>query len=71
MNDYALNNVNVQKLIHSTDLHFDVFINEEFWADSFLLFAYKFKAPIVTICEFCTICMNTFIFIINSNLRVD
>lgn len=51
MNDYSLNNVNVQKLIHSTDLHFDVVINEEFWADSFLMFAHKFKAPIITICE--------------------
>lgn len=52
MNAYAFENPNVQKLIHSTDLHFDVIINEEFFADSFLMFAHKFKAPIVTICEY-------------------
>lgn len=51
MNAYALENPNVQKLIHSTDLHFDIVINEEFFAESFLMFAHKFKAPIVTICE--------------------
>ncbi|XP_055308151.1 UDP-glycosyltransferase UGT5-like, partial [Sitodiplosis mosellana] len=52
MNAYAFENPNVQKLIHSTDLHFDVVINEEFFADSFLMFAHKFNAPIVTICPF-------------------
>lgn len=54
INDYNLNDVNVQKLIHSTDLHFDVVINEEFWLDSFLMFAHKFKAPIITICLYLT-----------------
>lgn len=39
-----------QKLINSTQ-HFDVMINEEFFGDSFLMFAHKFKVPIVTICE--------------------
>lgn len=51
-NPYALENANVQKFIHSTGLHFDLVINEEFFADSFLMFAHKFKAPVVTICEF-------------------
>lgn len=49
---HSLSNSNVQKLIHSTGLHFDLIINEEFWADSFLMFAHKFKAPIITICKF-------------------
>ncbi|XP_031627056.1 UDP-glucuronosyltransferase 2B20-like [Contarinia nasturtii] len=47
---HAFSNLNVQKLIHSTGLHFDLIINEEWWADSFLMFAHKFKAPIITIC---------------------
>lgn len=51
MNSYAFENPNVQKLIHATDLTFDVVINEEFFAESFLMFAHKFKAPIITICE--------------------
>lgn len=52
MNEYAFENANVQKLIHSTNLHFDVVINEEFFADSFLMFAHKFKAPVITMCEY-------------------
>lgn len=51
-NPYALENANVQKFIHSTGHRFDVIINEEFFADSFLMFAHKFKAPIVSICPF-------------------
>lgn len=51
-NSYAFESDNVQKFIHSTGLHFDVIINEDFFADSFLMFAHKFKAPIVTICPF-------------------
>lgn len=52
MNAYALESPNVQKLIHSTDQHFDVIINEDFFGDSFLMFAHKFKAPTITICPF-------------------
>lgn len=51
MNEYAFENSNVQKLIHSTNLHYDVVINEEFFADSFLMFAHKFKAPLITMCK--------------------
>lgn len=51
-NTYAFENQNVQKFIHSTGLHFDLVINEEFFGDSFLMFGHKFKAPIVTICPF-------------------
>lgn len=52
VNEYAFENPNVHKLIHSTDLQFDVIINEEFFGDSFLMFAHKFKAPTITICEY-------------------
>lgn len=55
-NEYNLENRNVHKFIHSTGLHFDVVISEEFFNDSFLMFAHKFKAPIITICKFCLIC---------------
>lgn len=51
MNQYAFENVNVQKFIHSTEFEFDVIINEEFFADSFLMFGHKFKAPLITICK--------------------
>lgn len=50
-NPHAWENANVQKFIKSTGQHFDVIINEEFFGDSFLMFAHKFKAPIVTICK--------------------
>lgn len=50
-NSHAFDSANVQKFIHSTGLHFDVIVNEEFFADSFLMFAHKFKAAIVTICK--------------------
>lgn len=50
-NVHAFQSPEVQKLINSSGLHFDVIINEEFYADSFLMFAHKFKAPIVTICK--------------------
>lgn len=51
-NEYNLKNSNVQKFIHTDGLHFDVIINEEFFNDSFMMFGYKFKAPIVSICKF-------------------
>lgn len=45
-------NPNVQKFINSKGLHFDLVINEEFFGDSYLMFAHKFKAPIITIVPF-------------------
>lgn len=48
---HALNDMNVQKLIHSKDLHFDLVINEEFCHEAWLMFAYKFNAPVITICK--------------------
>lgn len=51
-NRHHLESENVQRLINSTGLNFDIVINEEFFADSLLMFAHKFNAPVVTICEF-------------------
>lgn len=50
-NAYNLQNENVKKLIHSTGLHFDVIVNEDFFAESWLIFAHKFNAPVVSICK--------------------
>lgn len=52
VNEHALKNSKVQKLIHSTDLHFDLIINEDFFAENLLMFSHKFKAPIITICKY-------------------
>ena len=51
MNTYIYENANVQKFLHSTNFQFDVIINEDFFGESFLMFAHKYKAPIITICE--------------------
>lgn len=50
-NTYSLENENVQKFIKSTGLHFDLIVADEFFIDSFYMFAHKHKAPIVTICK--------------------
>lgn len=47
--EHALKDKAVQKLIHSKNLNFDLIILEQFFHESFLMFAYKFKCPIVTI----------------------
>lgn len=49
--EYGLGNPNVQKIIHSEGLHFDLVINEDMFHESWLMFAFKFNAPVVTICE--------------------
>lgn len=49
--DHVLSDPNVQKFIHRNDLQFDLIINEEVFHDSFLMFAHKYKAPIITICK--------------------
>lgn len=51
ISEHCLNNSNVQKFIHRNDLSFDLVINEEIGIDSWLMFAHKFNAPIVTICK--------------------
>lgn len=50
-NSYNWESATVQKLIHDTELHFDVILNEEIFGDSFLMFAHKFNAPIITVCS--------------------
>lgn len=49
--EHGLNVSNVQKIIHSKDLHFDLIINEDMFHESWLMFAHKFNAPIITICK--------------------
>jgi glucuronosyltransferase len=49
---HTLQQNSIQKLIHSTDLHFDVVIVEAFVNEFFLGFAHKFKAPIIQICPY-------------------
>lgn len=51
-NTYSIENANVQKFIKSTGLHYDLIVAEEFFIDSFYMFAHKHKVPIVTICKF-------------------
>ncbi|TMW54432.1 hypothetical protein DOY81_000424 [Sarcophaga bullata] len=47
--EYALNDKKVKSLIESKDKKFDVLILEQFFHESFLMFAHKFKCPVVTI----------------------
>jgi len=49
---YILQQDSIQKLIHSTDLHFDIVIVEAFPNECFLGFAHKFQAPIIQICPY-------------------
>nr|QQJ43251.1 UDP-glycosyltransferase 1-GP [Mayetiola destructor] len=50
--EIGLQSENVQKIIHSTDLHFDLIIKEDFFHISWLMFGYKFDAPVITICTY-------------------
>ncbi|XP_050072375.1 uncharacterized protein LOC126560460 [Anopheles maculipalpis] len=47
---YALENENVQQFIEQDDTDFDVIISEQFYQEAFLMFAHKYRAPIVTLC---------------------
>lgn len=47
--EYGLKDPKVRKLALSTGLHFDLVINEQFFQEAWLMFAYKFDVPIVTI----------------------
>jgi glucuronosyltransferase len=49
---YALEHPNVQDFMHDGTLKFDLVISEQFAQESFLMFAYKFGCPFVTIGEF-------------------
>lgn len=50
--DHALNSSNVQKFLHDDSQSFDLVINEEFFMESFSMFAYRFNAPLLTICTY-------------------
>ncbi|KAJ6643292.1 UDP-glycosyltransferase UGT5 [Pseudolycoriella hygida] len=47
--EYAFDSLQVQRFLQRQDLHFDLVINEEFFQESFLMFAHKYKTPLVTI----------------------
>lgn len=49
--DHCLNSTNVQKFLHDESLSFDLVINEEFYMESFSMFAHRFKVPLITICK--------------------
>lgn len=39
-----------KKFAEQTGLKFDIIVAEEFYQESILMFAHKYKAPVVTIC---------------------
>lgn len=47
--EHAFNDKGVANLVNSTGQHFDVIVLEQFFHDSWLPFAQKFNAPMVTI----------------------
>lgn len=46
---FGLENVHVQKFLKRDDLQFDLVVSEQFFQESWLMFAHKYNAPIVTI----------------------
>lgn len=67
--EHGLNSSNVQEIIHSKKLQFDLVINEDMFHESWLMFAHKFHAPIVTICT--EHLMNFFLSKLNSQSCVN
>lgn len=49
MNEHAFQTKNVRKFIKNTKNRFDVIVNDEYFSESLLMFAHKYKAPIVTV----------------------
>jgi hypothetical protein len=49
ISEWGFNDPKVQEFIMKEDLHFDLVISEFFFQESWLMFAHKFKAPIVGI----------------------
>ena len=49
---YVLQQDSIQKLFHSTHLHFDVVIVEAFVNGCFLGFAHKYQAPMIHVCSY-------------------
>lgn len=69
--DHCLNSTGVQKLIHRNDTSFDLVINQEFFMESLSMFAYKYKAPLITISEYnCGNKSHGFSFFINTFMNV-
>jgi len=50
--DLMLQEEQIQKMIHATNLHFDLLIVEAFFNECFLGFVHKFKAPLIQLCTF-------------------
>ncbi|XP_021912896.1 uncharacterized protein LOC110826504 [Zootermopsis nevadensis] len=50
--DLMLQEEEINKLIHATNLHFDLLIIEAFFNECFLGFVHKFKAPLIHLCTF-------------------
>jgi glucuronosyltransferase len=46
---HAMNSRRVQELIHDKDLKFDLVIAEQFYQESFLMFAHKYQTPLITL----------------------
>lgn len=51
LNQIVFEDANVQRFIKQAGLHFDAILVEDFFNDSLLMFAHKFKAPVITICR--------------------
>lgn len=47
--EYAFESAQVKQFLQRDDLDFDLVINEEFFQESFSMFAHKYNAPLVTI----------------------
>lgn len=53
--EHGLNSSNVQQFINDDSQQFDVVISEQFYQETWLVFGYKFNAPLITINTFgCT-----------------
>lgn len=60
LTEHAINSKVVKELIQRDDLHFDLVINEEFFHDAFNMFAYKFKAPLITFSKYLFDCKQKY-----------
>lgn len=50
--EHALKSKAVQDFIKNDHTKFDLILSEQFFQESMLMFAHKYKAPIVTLSEF-------------------
>ncbi|XP_065082698.1 UDP-glycosyltransferase UGT5-like [Ochlerotatus camptorhynchus] len=49
---YGFTRENVQEFIRTDESHFDLILAEQFYQEAYLMFAHKYKAPIVTVGTF-------------------